>query len=263
MDLILVAHGTRRPGGVEMIGDLAAQVSALLDRRVQVAFVDVLGPTPSEVLSRAAANDRPAIVVPAFLSRGYHVRSDLPAHVAASGHPNVIVTPAVGPSGEIARILAWQLAESGWRLGDLVILGAAGTTDFRARADLHITATTLSALVGSRVRLGFAATGDPSVDHAVAGARRDGARRVAIASYLLADGLFQERLRRSGADLVSQPLSANPGLARLIANRFRRAAPRLVSPTARHASRRPSLLCAQGPHAHTATLARRADARDA
>jgi sirohydrochlorin ferrochelatase len=263
MDLILVAHGTRRAGGVAMIGDLAAQVSALLDRRVQVAFVDVLGPTPSEVLSRAAANGRPAIVVPAFLSRGYHVRTDVPAHVAASGHPNVIVTPALGPSGEIARILARQLAESGWRLGDSVILGAAGTTDFRARADLHITATTLSALVGSRVRLGFAATGDPSVDHAIAGARRDGARRVAIASYLLADGLFQERLRRAAADLVSQPLSAHPGLARLIANRFRRAAPGLVSPTARHASRRPSLLRAQGPHAPMATLARRADARDA
>jgi sirohydrochlorin ferrochelatase len=263
MDLILAAHGTRRPGGVAMIGDLAAQVSALLDRRVQVAFVDVLGPTPSEALSRAAANGRPAIVVPAFLSRGYHVRSDLPAHVTASGHPNVIVTPALGPSGEIARIVAQQLAESGWRPGDSVILGAAGTTDFQARADLHITATTLSALVGSRARLGFAATGDPYVDDAVAGARHDGARRVVVASYLLADGLFQERLRRSGADLVSQPLGTHPRLARLIANRFRWAAPGLVPPTARHASRRPSLLRAQGPHAHTASLARRADARGA
>jgi sirohydrochlorin ferrochelatase len=263
MDLILAAHGTRRPGGVAMIGDLAAQVSALLDRRVQVAFVDVLGPTPSEVLSRAAANGRPAIVVPAFLSRGYHVRSDLPAHVATSGHPNVVVTPALGPSGEIARIVAQRLAESGWRLGDSVILGVAGTTDLRARADLHITATTLSALVGSRVRLGFAATGDPSVDDAVAGASRRGARRVAVASYLLADGLFQERLRRSSADLVSQPLGTHPRLALLIANRFRRAAPGLVPPTARHASRRPSLLRAQGPHAHLVKPARRADARDA
>ena len=108
MDLILAAHGTRRPGGVAMIGDLAAQVSGLLDRRVQVAFVDVLGPTPSEVLSRAATGGRPAVVVPAFLSRGYHVRTDLPAHVTASGHPNVIVAPALGPSGEIARIVAFQ-----------------------------------------------------------------------------------------------------------------------------------------------------------
>ena len=141
MDLILAAHGTRRPGGVAMIGDLAGRVSALLDRPVQVAFVDVLGPTPSEVLSRTAAGGRPAVVVPAFLSRGYHVRTDLPAHVAASGHPDVIVTPALGPSGEIARIVADQLRKCGWRLGDSVVLAAAGTTDVRARADLHLAAT--------------------------------------------------------------------------------------------------------------------------
>jgi sirohydrochlorin ferrochelatase len=269
MDLILAAHGTRRPGGVAMIGDLAAQVSALLDRRVQVAFVDVLGPTPGEVLSRAAATGRPAVVVPAFLSRGYHVRTDVPTHVAASGHSNVTVAPALGPSGEIARIVADQLAQSGWRPGDSVILAAAGTTDPHARADLHVTATTLSALVGSRVRLGFAATGVPSVADAVAAARRGGARRVVVASYLLADGLFQQRLRASGADVVSQPLGTHPALARLIANRFRRAAPGLVPVATRHASRRPSRRRTQAPHAlsnsveRSVWMTRHADARDA
>ena len=224
MSLVLAAHGTRRPGGVAMIGDLAAQVSTLLDATVQVAFVDVLGPTPGEVLSRVAATGRHAVMVPAFLSRGYHVRTDLPARVTASGHPNVIVTPALGPSAEIARIIAHQLLKSGWRSGDSVILGAAGTSDRRARADLHTTATLLSALTGSRVSLGFAATGGPRVHEAVASARRNGARRVVVASYLLAEGLFQQRLRCCGADLVSQPLGSHPGLARLIAKRFRRAA---------------------------------------
>jgi sirohydrochlorin ferrochelatase len=154
-----------------------------------------------------------------------------------------------------------------------VILGGAGTSDFRARADLHITATTLSAVVGSRVRLGFAATGDPYVNEVVAGARREDARRVVVASYLLADGLFQQRLRACGADLVSQPLGAHSGLARLIANRFRRAAPGLVPATTRHASRRASPRRAQGPQAplnsmeHSASQAflakRHADARNA
>jgi sirohydrochlorin ferrochelatase len=239
MSLILAAHGTRRPGGVAMIGDLAAKVSALVDGTVQVAFVDVLGPTPSEVLSGAG---RPAVVVPAFLARGYHVRTDLPAHVAASGHPNVTVTPALGPSREIAHIVAQQLVKSGWRPSDSVILAAAGTSDPRARADLRTTASLLSALIRSSVDLGFAATGDPHVREAVerarekarAGARRRGARRVVVASYLLADGLFQERLRASGADLVSQPLGTHPGLAHLIADRFRRAV-RPVPAARRHA----------------------------
>ncbi len=247
MSLILVAHGTRRPAGVEMIGDLAAQVSTLAGRTVRVAFVDVLGPTPGEVLSEAKATGLPAIVVPAFLSRGYHVRADLPAHVALSGHPNVIVTPALGPSGQIARIVGDNLVKCGWRLGDSVILAAAGTSDHRARTDLHTTATLLSALTGSRVSLGFAATGDPQAHEALeratekarAQTRRNGGR-VVVASYLLADGLFQERLHACGADLVSQPLGTHPGLARLIANRFRRALPPVLAPTARHASRRSS-----------------------
>lgn len=58
---------------------------------------------------------------------------------------------------------------------------------------------------------------------AVAAARRSGARRVVVASYLLADGLFQDRLRASGADIVTAPLGTHPGLVRLIASRFRRA----------------------------------------
>lgn len=124
MSLILAAHGTRRPGGVAMIGDLAAQVGRQLGRTVRLAFVDVLGPTPSEVLADVGGGR--AFLVPAFLSRGYHVRADVPAHVSASGHPDVIVMPALGPDGEIARIVADQLLKSGWRPGDSVILGAAG-----------------------------------------------------------------------------------------------------------------------------------------
>jgi sirohydrochlorin ferrochelatase len=226
MNLVLVAHGTRRPAGVAMIGDLAAQVGALVDDTVRVAFVDVLGPTPSELLGRYAAASQAAIVVPAFLSRGYHVRTDLPAHVAASGHPNVTVTPALGPSRQVTQLVADQLVQTGWRPGDSVILAAAGTSDRRARADLRHAATLLSALTGSPVELGFAATGDPDVRAAVVQARRRGANRVAVASYLLADGLFQERLHASGADLVTRPLGCHPGLARLIANQFRSAARR-------------------------------------
>ena len=71
--------------------------------------------------------------------------------------------------------------------------------------------------------LGFAATGDPTVHEAVRDARRQGARRVVVASYLLSDGMFQERLQASGADLVSRPLGTHPGLTHLIAERFRRA----------------------------------------
>lgn len=219
---ILVAHGTRKSHGVEMIGELADRVSATLGATVRTAFVDVLGPTPSDVL-RTLPEDELAVVVPAFLSSGYHVRSDIPAHVAASEHPNVVVTDALGPSAAMARVLAARLAESGWRRTDSVVLAAAGSSDANAQRDVRITAALLSTAVGRRVELAYAATGEPSVDTAVARLRSRGAERVAVASYLLADGLFQDRLRASGADVVSAPLGTHPGVVRLIASRFRRA----------------------------------------
>jgi sirohydrochlorin ferrochelatase len=84
-------------------------------------------------------------------------------------------------------------------------------------------ATGLSAITSSRVELAFAATGTPRVHEAVESLRRRGARRVVVASYLLSEGLFQDRLLGSGADVVTEPLGTHPGLVRLIANRFRRA----------------------------------------
>lgn len=203
-----------------MIGELAERVGTLLARPVRVAFVDVLGPTPMELLAAEADSGQPAIVVPAFLARGYHVGVDLPTHIAASGHPDVTITPALGPDYGVAAVVAAQLIESGWRSGDSVILAAAGSSDPTARADLGQAAGMLSELIGVPVELAFAAIGGPNVAEAVANARRRGARRVVIASYLLADGLFQRRLHEAGADLVTEPLGSHAGVARVIADRF-------------------------------------------
>ncbi|UNB52223.1 sirohydrochlorin chelatase [Mycolicibacterium sp. YH-1] len=217
---ILVAHGTRKAEGVAMVGDLAERVGHTLGRHVRTAFVDVLGPSPAEVLGSVTGT---AVVVPAFLAHGYHVRVDIPSFVTASGHPDVIVTDALGPSPQMVRVLTDRLVECGWRVGDSVVMAAAGTSDLGAQRDLRITAAMLSAAIGDRVELAFAATGEPKVADAVAGLRARGARRVVVASYLLADGLFQERLRASGADAVTAPLGLHPGVVRLVASRFRRA----------------------------------------
>ncbi len=218
---LLVAHGTRNRHGVRMIGDLAQAVSKRTADPVHVAFVDVLGPTPSEVLDQL--RHRRVTVVPAFLSSGYHVRVDIVEHVAASGHGDVTITKALGPSTELAGVMLDRLIESGWRPGDNVVLAAAGSSDRRAHVDIRTTATMLSDLVGRRVHIAFAAPskagGYPAVADVVATLRATSGRRVAVASYLLADGLFQQRLYASGADVVGAPLGLHDDVVGLVCGR--------------------------------------------
>jgi sirohydrochlorin ferrochelatase len=215
--LILVAHGTRHPEGLHTVGQLAEAVSARVGP-VRTAFVDVLGPNPAEVLSD---NDGPAVVVPAFLSSGYHVNADLPARVAESGHPAVTVTPALGPDSALAAAMRDRLCEVGWRRGDVVVMAAAGSSDPRAQRELFCAASLLAECVGE-VHVGFVATGAPRVRDVVSALRAAGRRRVFIASYLLAPGLFHDRLHDCGATAVSAPLGVHPGVVELLVARFLR-----------------------------------------
>lgn len=218
--LVLVAHGTRSTRGVDMVAALADEVSAAVGT-TRVAFVDVLGPSPAEVLRDL---DGPAVVVPAFLASGYHVHTDVPREVADSGHPDVRVTAALGPDPVLARVLRRRLREAGWRPGDAVVLAAAGSSDPRALADVRRCAALLAELVEDRVHIGYVATAQPRVPDVVRRLRACGPRRVFVASYLLADGLFHTRLGDAGADGVAQPLGVHPDLVRLIVDRYRGAA---------------------------------------
>ncbi|MGH3885263.1 MAG: sirohydrochlorin chelatase, partial [Pseudonocardiaceae bacterium] len=93
-----------------------------------------------------------------------------------------------------------------------VVLAAAGSSDQRAVADVRAAAGQLSAELGRRVRVGFVATGAPGVSALVAGLRAAGAPGVAVASWLLAPGLFHRRLASAGADVVAEPLGAHPAV---------------------------------------------------
>lgn len=215
-ELVLVAHGTRSRSGVETVAALADAVSDRVGT-VRTAFVDVLGPSPAEVL-RATAG--PAVLVPAFLASGYHVHTDVPRAVLDSGHPRVTVTRALGPHPVLARVLEQRLRESGWRPGDAVVLAAAGSSDPRARHDVRRAAAMLSARVRRDVPVGYIATGTPTVPDVVAALRAAGEGRVFVASYLLAPGLFHTRLAQAGADGVAAPLGADTAIVDLIAQRF-------------------------------------------
>ncbi|MFT7840820.1 sirohydrochlorin chelatase [Saccharothrix sp. BKS2] len=211
MTLVLVAHGTRDPAGAEVVEEIAAGVRARLGGvPVRVAYADVRRPDVTTVL---AATPGPAVVVPAFLAAGYHVRVDIPAQVAASGHPAATITDHLGPA--LLPALLSRLAEAGHRPGDPVVLAAAGSSDPRALADVRATATALSHHVGP-VAIGYAATATPRITDVVA--RTPG--RVAVASWLLAPGLFHRTATTSGAPVVTAPLGAHPRVTEAVLLRY-------------------------------------------
>ncbi|MGH3511439.1 MAG: sirohydrochlorin chelatase [Pseudonocardiaceae bacterium] len=209
--VVVAAHGTRDPAGVAVAGQLTDALRACLPggSSVLLAFVDVLGPAVRDVIAGVPG---PVTVVPAFLTCGYHVRTDVPREVAATGRRDVTVTAALGPHPLLVGAMADRLCAAGWCPGDAVVLAAAGSSDERAVADVRAAAVQLSGELGCRVRVGFVATGTPSVTALVRGLRAAGAPRVAVASWLLAPGLFHRSLTSAEADVVAAPLGAHPGV---------------------------------------------------
>ncbi len=202
--LIAVAHGTRSAAGQAQIRDLVAAAALRRpDVDMRVAYVDVQQPRIGEVIPAM----RDAVVVPLLLSTGYHVRVDIAEAVAGTRFP---VTAPLGPDEVLTASLRRHLPAA-----DAVVLAAAGSSDAGWRADVEQIAAHLD---GAHV--GFTAGPHPRVADVVAGLRAAGNRRIAIAAYLLADGLFYRTLHRAGADAVTPPLCFDPAVAGLVLDRY-------------------------------------------
>ncbi|MGW2542373.1 CbiX/SirB N-terminal domain-containing protein, partial [Kitasatospora sp. NPDC001574] len=72
------------------------------------------------------------------------------------------------------------------------------------------------------VEVANATAGGPRVPDALAALRRAGARRTAVAPYLLAPGRLPDRIAGAadGADLLADVLGAAPEVARLLLHRY-------------------------------------------
>jgi sirohydrochlorin ferrochelatase len=138
-----------------------------------------------------------------LLSAGYHVFVDLTEAAAAA--PNASVAPALGPDDRLAELLRARLVASGLRDDDVVVLGAAGSSEVSAVEDCMVIAASLGRLVSREVTVGFLSAAQPRLTDAVAAQRIPG-RRVVLATYLLAPGYFADLAAASGADVVTAPL---------------------------------------------------------
>jgi sirohydrochlorin ferrochelatase len=218
VNLLLVAHGTRDPAGAVVTESVAERAREALGVRVAVGYADVHGPAPAEALATLPG---PCVAVPVFLAAGYHVRVDVPEQLRATGRHDVVLAGAFGPDPVLVRAAAERLAEAGAGDGEAVVLAVAASSDTHAQADGARAARRLGRVLGRPVVLApIVLSGPGGVPGVVARLRAEGARRVAVASWLLAPGLFQRSLERCGADVVAAPLADHPAVLEVLRTRY-------------------------------------------
>ncbi len=217
--LVACSHGTDDTGGRRAILGLVASVRASRPGlEVREAFVDVQEPRVGAVVGEALDEGRDVVVVPLLLSAGFHVHVDIAAAVAA---PRAVAAHTLGPDPRLVEVLVRRLRAVGAGSGDAVVLAAAGSSDPRAARDVEaVVARLRSVWTAGPVTVGYGAGCAPRAPEAVAAARLAGARRVVVASYLLAPGHFHGRLLTAGADVVTAPLIGDEVLVDVVLDRF-------------------------------------------
>jgi sirohydrochlorin ferrochelatase len=248
--LVAVAHGSADPRAAATLTDLMAVVAERAasrgcgSLRLRLAYLGHAAPSLPQVMGAIGTGQ--VTVLPLLLTAAYHSKTDIPrvlARLSGSGeHPSYGAT--LGPHPLLLRALGRRLAEAdplgpaahadpAYRAQTGVVLAAAGSTDPEANAAIARLAAQWQARAGwFAVRPAHASAATPAAPPpaaAVTGLLRAGARRVLVATYLLAPGYFADQVSTSalaaGAAAVSPPLGASPEVAEILLDRYQEARP--------------------------------------
>ena len=214
-----------------------AHRSGLASLQARAAFLGhALPSVPDVIESLPASGNRSVVVLPLLLTEAYHSDTDLPAalHDAACRRPWLRISYGrpLGPHAGLLHALDRRLAEAGMPAPEAdtaVVLAAAGSSRPAANAAVTRVAAAWQAARGWRAVVpAYASAASPTPAEAVAALRRGGAPRVAVATYMLAPGVFADQVRdvslAAGATAVSAPLGAAPEVADVVVERYLEAA---------------------------------------
>ncbi|MFF4903842.1 sirohydrochlorin chelatase [Streptomyces sp. NPDC001260] len=224
--LVVVAHGSRDPRALSTVRALLERVR---ERRpglpVHLGHIELNEPLLPDTL--AGLGEREAVLVPLLLSRGYHIKRDIP-EMAAASDVHARVADALGPHPLLVDALYARLVEAGWRArmdegtrrASAVVLAAAGSRDPESKVDTGRTAELLAERLGVPVVPAYATTAAPTVPDAIRALAASGRHRVAVASYFTAPGRFATECAQAAPWIASAPLGTHPAMAELLLHRY-------------------------------------------
>ncbi|MFE0412768.1 sirohydrochlorin chelatase [Streptomyces tendae] len=220
--LLVVAHGSRDPRALSTVRALLDRVRALRPALpVHLGHVELNEPLLPDTL--AALGDGAAVLVPLLLSRGYHVKRDIPEMAAASPARTRVAAP-LGPHPLLVDALHARLTEAGWPTqpdpDHAVVLASAGSRDPESRADTARTAALLAARLGVPVVPAYASAAPPTVPEAIRTLTARGHRRIALASCFTAPGRFATQCAAAAPWITSSPLGTHQSMAHLLLHRY-------------------------------------------
>ncbi len=231
--LVAVAHGSRDPRSAATVAALVDEVRRQRpDLDVRLSFLDLSAPRLADVLCAVhAEGHHRAVVGPLLLGHAFHARVDVPGAVgqATARHPGlrVEIADVLGGDPRLADAALRRLAAVAGPLTDPdlgVVLAGVGSSHAPANAAIADVVASLALRHPWRgVTPAFATVAAPTGPAAVAALRAGGARRVAVAQWILAPGLLPDRIARearAAGATVSAPLGADPGVADLVVDRF-------------------------------------------
>jgi uroporphyrin-III C-methyltransferase/precorrin-2 dehydrogenase/sirohydrochlorin ferrochelatase len=225
--LVLLAHGSPDPRHAKGVEKIAEEVRRRWSGQVHAAYLDHHSPSATDVAQRLNGG----VLVPLLLTTAYHVRKDVPEAVAAMdalGRGQYAVAGALGPDRLVFaaadELLARAEYEPNAHTG--VVLFAGGSSDREA-------ISTIDEAVASRPVAGWgpwavaALAGGDEIDVVADRLRADGAERVLVVTYMVADGVLRDRMvtyaEKAGAEVVPGSLGETDALADLVVQRAREA----------------------------------------
>ncbi|MFH8986970.1 sirohydrochlorin chelatase [Streptomyces sp. NPDC017940] len=187
------------------------------------------GDVPGGDVPGADGSGAGGVLVPLLLSRGHHVRHDIPAAAAAAARPGcpLRVAAPLGPHPLLTEALCARLTEAGWPVGagagHGVVLAAAGSRDPAAAVDTRRAAALLARRLGVPVVPAYAAPTEhtpTTVPAALRALAARGVRHTAVAAYFTAPGRFATQAADAAPGRAAAPLGAHPAVAALLLHRY-------------------------------------------